>query len=414
MIKAVHILILGTILLSTSCYREEVVLQASGETFEMVISPELHAFLLQSKDTTYTLDDPGIQLLLNDFPLDLKEIRTRGKNALNFPRKSYSVFLKHPVYIEGRNGRKGKLMDRFKLLAMAMDYTYIENRVGLGLLEQSGVTPLFFKYVEFGINGETKGVYMLVEDPEEFARELGSEYILRRGYNHWIADAEYKPSFNLVPMLDYQTIYNDIYRILLRYEGEELYEQLDQRLNITNYFRKMGIDYLLSNGDYTDEIFFYALISGEQIRYNIIPWDYDDLFSEQPHEVGVSWTGTLFGKRYYPTHQDVLNEIGDKLIFSIEDDLDYCIAKDSFLYARYEEELSTLVHDIEKQGFERLFQTIRSELGPYYQDEEIVAQSQYDRNPSSQKKWEENMTEKQAYLEERLRSMKEQLNSAPK
>ena len=137
--------------------------------FEIVITPGLQAFLHQSKDTTYSLDDPDIQFLLNDTPLKLKDIRTRGASALNFPRKSFSVFLKQAVFISGRNGRKGKPLDRFKLLAMPMDYTYIENRVGLGLLEQTGMTPLFFKFVELGINGETQGVYMLVEDPEEFA-----------------------------------------------------------------------------------------------------------------------------------------------------------------------------------------------------------------------------------------------------
>lgn len=386
-------------------------MEQNSEKFELTISPELQDFLHQSRDTTYTLDDPGIQFALNDTPVKLKEIRTRGKNALNFPRKSFSVFLKQAIYISGRNGRKGILLNRFKLLAMPMDYTYIENRVGLGLLEQTGVTPLFFKFVELGINGETQGLYMLVEDPEEFARDLGSEYILRRGYQSWIADSEYEPSFHFIPMENYRDRYSEIYRSLLPYGGEELYQRLNQRLNLSAYFRKMGIDYLLKNGDYTDEIFFYALIEDDQIRYQIIPWDYDDIFSETPHEVGVSWgTGRVYGERFYPTYPDVLNVIGDKLIFSIEEDLDYTIATDPFLYAKYEEELEGLIQDLENQGFDALFQNVRSELTPYYQDEKVVAQSQFDRDPTSQKKWEDNMVEKKAFLETRLQAMKNKLN----
>lgn len=398
-----------------SCYREEVLPGPSGEKFELVISPELQTFIHQSKDTSYTLDEPGMQLFLNENRIDFKEIRTRGQNSLRFPRKSYTVNLREPVYISGRNGRDGILLDRFKLLAMAMDYTYIENRLGLGLLEQTGNMPLFFKFVEVGINGETQGVYMLVEDPEEYIKELGSEYICRRGYNHWLADSEYEPSFHFISLNEYQTIYNEIYRVLLLHEGEELYKQLEERLNMRSYFRKIGIDYLLRNGDYTDEIYFYATISDDRIQYQIIPWDYDDLFSDQPHEVGVSWgTGKVFGERNYPTYQDVLDVIGDKLIFSIEDDLDYTIARDSFLYAKYEEDLRVLVKDLEKVGFEALFTNLRNELGPYYQDEKIVAQSKYDRESTTREKWEDNMREKQNMLEERLRDMKNKLKVTEK
>lgn len=415
MIKAVNIFIVIFLFLCTSCYREEVIQEPSGEKFDLIISPELQTFIHQSKDSSYTLDEPGIEFLLNDKLVDLKEIRTRGKNSLRYPRKSYSVFLKQPVYITGRNGRSGKMLHRFKLLAMAMDYTYIENRLGLGLLEQTGIMPLFFKFVELGINGDTQGVYMLVEDPEEYARELGSEYILRRDYHSWVADYEYEPSFHFISLNDYRSHYNDIYRLIIRYEGEELYRQLEAHLNLGSYFRKMGIDYLLRNGDYTDEIYFYALISGDQIQYQIIPWDYDDIFSDQPHEVGVSWgTGTVFGERNYPTYQDVLNELGDKLIFSIEDDLDYIISQDSFLYSKYEDELRILLDDLERVGFQSLFAKLRSELGPYYQDEKIVSQSKYDREATSQKKWEDNMQEKQSMLEERLRYMKNKLNSSEK
>ena len=411
MIRTIHIFIFGILLISTSCYQEEILFESVGEKFELTISPALQVFLHQSKDTTYTLDDPGIQFMMNDSPVDLKEIRTRGKNALNFPRKSFSVFLKQAVFISGRNGRKGKLLERFKLLAMPMDYTYMENRLGLGLLEQTGATPLFFKFVELGINGETQGVYMLVEDPEEFARDLGSEYILRRGYQSWIADSEYEPSFHSIPEKDYKDRFTEIYHSLKPFEGDALFHLLNERLDLGSYFRKMGIDYLLKNGDYTDEIFLYALIEDDKIRYHIIPWDYDDIFSDTPHEVGVSWgTGKIYGERFYPTHQDVLNVIGDKLIFSIEDDLDYTIVTDPFLYAKYEEELRTLIQDLEKQGFDLLFQNLRSELTPFYQNEKIVAQSSFDRDPTSQQKWEDNMREKKAFLETRLQEMKKKLN----
>ena len=173
----------------------------------------------------------------------------------------------------------------------------------------------------------------------------------------------------------------------------------------------MGVDYLLQNGDYTDEIYLYAMINNDTPRYRIIPWDYDDLFRDTPHEVGVSWgTGTIFGNRNYASTQDIYDEIGDKIIFSIEDDLDYAIAKDSFMNAMYEQVLSEMMHHIDTHFIEDLFDQINKELSPYYADKQIIAQSKSDGDPTSLALWKNNMKEKQAFLEERLKSMKNKLN----
>ena len=406
------ILLCVILLLTLSCYREELVKESPGEVFELSISPETQDLIHSSRDTFYSIYEPGIELVVNDLALDLKDMRIRGKNALDFPRKSYSVFLREAVRIRGRADRSDKMMSRFKLLAMAMDYTYIENRIGFGLLEQVGIMPLFYKFVEFRMNGNTEGVYMLVEDPEQYFKEQGSEFILRRYYHHWIADSEYEPYLINIPEDEYLSTFNEIYPLLVSHEGEALYQELNDRINMRHYFRKLGIDYLLKNGDYSDEIFLYALVQGEKIQFDIIPWDYDDLFSDHPHEVGVTWgTGTLFGNRTYPTYQDVLDVLGGKLIFSIEDDLDYVIATDSVLYTKYEEELSRLVGELEAMGFESLFGQIRSELWPYYQNNEIVDRSKLDRDHTTKDLWEVNMKEKQLFLEERLAAMKDQLNS---
>jgi len=311
-------------------------------------------------------------------------------------------------------GQASISLSNFKLIALTMDYTYIENRIGFGLLEEIGIMPLFYRFVEFKINENTQGIYMLIEDPETYFQDQGSEFILRRGYNHWIDDAKYK-YFGYFTQEYYEERFREIYNILPQYKGSELYDQLSYRLNLEQYFRKMGIDYLLQNGDYTDEIYLYGMIRDDRIQYQIIPWDYDDLFLEQPHEVGVSWgTGTVFGKRNYVSVEDIYEEIGDKMIFSIEDDLDYAIARDSFLYSCYEATLVEVVSELEASGFQNLFGMIRDELSPLYNVKEIVAQSNYDRDPTSIKLWESNMEEKQAFLEKRLDSMKNKLNTTAK
>ncbi|MDX2432264.1 MAG: hypothetical protein QNK35_15105, partial [Bacteroides sp.] len=131
-----------------------------------------------------------------------------------------------------------------------------------------------------------------------------------------------------------------------------------------------------------------------------------------PHEVGRSWSiGSLFGTRSYDSHQDVLDVIGQKLIFSIEDDLDYAIAMDSVLYARYELVLTDLISTMDANMIGTLFSQVENELTPFYNNEEVVYQSRYDYKPTSFDLWQSNMQEKQALLEQRLESIRTQLNA---
>ena len=405
------ILLLGI----TSCYKEVELPLYSGAVFELSVSPEMQEFIYDSRDTSYSIYEPDMVFSLDNWPLDLNEIRTRGKSALKFQRKSFRVSLNQTIALSGKDGSVQKQLSRFKLIAMAMDYTYIENRIGYGILEKQQIMPLFYRFVELKINGISQGVYLLIEDPEKYYKEFGSEFILRRGYYNSIADAEYEPSFHSIPRESYETRFKEIYSNLTLLQGEALYKALNQRMDMDQYFRKMGIDYLLQNGDYTDEIYFYAQVLQDQIRFNIIPWDYDDLFRSYPHEVGLSWgTGHLFGHRYYASHQDILDEIGNKLIFSIEDDLDYAIAMDPYLYDQYEITLTAMIEKIRTQDIDQLFEQVKNELTPFYNNKEVIYQSQFDQNETSFKRWEENMAEKKTMIIERLEAMKEQLKDIQK
>ncbi len=402
---------IGILLCLTSCYKEVEILERDADVFELSVSPEIQEYIYTSKDTSYTIEDPDLTFMLNDQRVEIKKISIRGQTTLDYRRKSYSVNLDNPIVIRGRDKNERKRLTNFKLISLSMDYTYINNRIAFGLLEQAGVMPLFYKYVEFKMNGETQGVYLLVEDPETFFAEEGSEYILRRGYHHGIADAEYEPGPYLRTSEEYVSRFKEIYTQLPKYQGSDLYEAITQRVDLNQYFRKMGIDFLLQNGDNTDEVYFYALVEKETIRYKIIPWDYDDIFDSHPHEVGVSWgTGKIFGSRYYKTQQDIYNEIGDKMIFSIEDDLDYAIAKDSLLYARYESTLAQLISLMDGDLIESLFAQVEKELTPFYKNEDLILQSNYDLKSTSLELWQSNMKEKQALVESRLKLMKSQLN----
>ena len=405
-----HHLNIGVCICLTSCYEEVLIDEVDTGVFELSVSPEMQNFLYRSKDTAYTVQDPDLMLIFQDRRTALREIRVRGRTTLDYRRKSFGVKLNKPIFILDREGKAYKELHRFKLISLSMDYCYMNNRLAFGMLEQVGVMQLFYRYVHFYINGENQGVYLLVEDPEQYFLEQGSEYILRRDYHHGIEDSEYEPRQYNIPRDTYKARFREIYELLPDLQGEALFQALDQRVDLTHYFRKMGIDFLLKNGDFTDEVFFYSQLRQGHISFRIIPWDYDDIFSTYPHEVGRSWgIGKQFGNRSYDTQQDIYDEIGEKMVFSIEDDLDYAIARDSFLYARYEQSLSEWLEEIKPGDVDALFDRLEKELGPYYLEEEVITQSQYDLHPTSPEQWQANMAEKRIQIKDRLEMMKVRL-----
>jgi spore coat protein H len=405
-------LILIISFLLSSCYKEYELPEAGWDVFDMTISQERLESLYLSRDTSYVITDPLLELSLNSQHVYMKRLSVRGRSSLDFRRKSFSVNLEYPIYLRFSNGSEMKRLSGFKLISLCMDYTYINNRLAYGILQQAGVTPLFFKYVELRINGDTQGIYLLVEDPEERIRELGSEYIFRRDYHNAMKDPKYHSNARGISQEEYERRFKEIYDALPLHEGETLYTYLNSRINLDQYFRKMAIDYLLQNGDYTDEIFLYAQIVNGGIQYQVIPWDYDDLFRNYPHEVGRDWAvGKVFGPRSYSSLQDVLDVTGDRLVFSIEDDLDYVITTDPFLYKQYTLALAGLLRELLPSDIETLFTQIEEELEPFYEQEPIILQSKYDRRPTSRELWQQNMQERLSFVLTRLEAMNDQLNT---
>jgi spore coat protein H len=214
-----------------SCYKEVDLPPAPEAVFELNISTEMQEFLFNSRDTSYIIDEPGMEFLFAGEPLDLDLIKTRGKTALDYPRKSFAVVLNRAIALTDSKEGRTVYLTRFKLISLAMDFTYIENRLAFGILEERGLMPLFYSYVELKINGNTQGIYLLVEDPEQFYHENGSEYILRRGYYNSIDDSEYEPSSHFIPRDSYRSRFLEIYSLITELEGEELYNALGGKGN---------------------------------------------------------------------------------------------------------------------------------------------------------------------------------------
>jgi len=301
---------------------------------------------------------PG-RIMINGDTLNLEEIGTRGQSTLMYKRKSLNIKLYSKATF--RHGEREESLKKFYLLSLSMDKYYCRNRFAFEMMDTLGLFKLFYAFCELRINGGSEGIFLILEQPEDWAlKGQKSPLILRRGYDHNIDKIKAEKGSGRNGAREYLDYYKLMYKSLKKYEGEELHQELLKYIDLDFYMRWLAFNFLIHNGDYSDEVFFYFDPHGN--RFRIIPWDYDDILAASPHE------GEARRNKY----------LGDKLIFSSEDLLDKKIASDPFLYGVYlnrlKEVLETLSPETMKQAIEHTY----AELYPYYSDPEIISNAQFD------------------------------------
>jgi len=300
-----------------------------------------------------------VALIINGDTLDPGGIKTKGQSTLNFGRKSFSFSLKSKASFW--HGERTESFKKFFVLSLSMDKNYCNNRLAFEMMETSQLFDLFYSFCELRINDQSEGIYMVIERPEDWAMKIkDSPLLIRRGYNHNIDKIVTDKIIEKDEAKKYSNNYRQIYRSLNKYESEELYKTLSNWLDIDVYMKWLAFNFLVRNGDYTDEVYFY--IDPGINKFRIIPWDYDDLFFSAPHE------GNIERRKL----------IGDKLIFSVEDLLDKKIATDPYLYKIYLIQLRELLNQMSSAVLKRVFENTYAELYPYYSKSEIINMSRYD------------------------------------
>jgi len=242
-----------------------------------------------------------------------------------------------------------------------MDKNYCCNRLAFEMMEVSRIFDLFFSFCELRINGQSEGIYMVIERPEDWAmNKKNSPVVIRRGYNIKIDKIETNKKTEKNEAKKYKAYFKQIYRSLNKYEGEELYNTLSNWLDMSIYMKWLAFNFFVRNGDYSDEVYFF--IDPGTNKFSIIPWDYDDLFSKYPHE------GNIQNRKLY----------GDRVFFSTEDRLDEKIVTDPFLYKIYLNQSLELMNQLSADVLKRIFENTYAELYPYYSNNEIISNSKYD------------------------------------
>ena len=336
-------------------------------------------YINASRGEQYEITDPLPELQFAGEMYTLNRFEIRGDGTLNFTRKGFGVNMDNKITLRNPVEQTERNFEEFKLLALVFDYTYIENSIAAGLFKEVNLWPVYDFFTEVRLNGNTQGLYHFIEDPfEYFIEQKNSPFVVRRGYDHVIKASAAGPG-NEQNLDKYIARFKRIYSILPMYSGRQMFDTLSSYIDMEQYFTKLGIDMLIKNGDYTDEVIFYTKIKNGKEVLGVFPWDYDDIFSAQPHEIGNPWApGTVFGRREYYSMDDVIADVGSILLYSIEEDLDYLIAKDSFLYQEYLKTLERVIEKIDPAAIDRVFDYTNEHIGAFYYNDSIIEQSKHD------------------------------------
>ena len=387
----------------SGCVKEDYdVIDPEKEVFNFVVTDSQLHHINESRGEQYKITDPIPELNFagNIYTIDRFEIR--GDNTLNFTRKGFSVNMDRKITLYNTDEKIEKQYEEFKLLAMVYDYTYIENCIAVRLFKEVNLWPVYSFFTEVRLNNHTQGLYHFIEDPFEYLIEQkNASMVIRRGYEHVIKKYSIGPD-SQHDASEYIARFKKIYSNLPGYSGQRIYDTLSAYMDLEQYFTKLSIDMLMKNGDYTDEIIFYTKIKDNNEIFGVFPWDLDDIFADQPHEIGRDWAvGKIFGTREYSSMEDIIADVGSKLLFSIEDDLDYKIAKDSVLYQEYLKTLRTVIEKIDLVTIDKIFDYTYEHIGEFYTNEYIVAQSQYDVDATNYDLFVNNLAAKRQMLKDR-------------
>ncbi len=153
----------------------------------------------------------------------------------------------------------------------------------------------------------------------------------------------------------------------LKDDGDALYKFLKTRMDIDTYLRYLALNGLMMNGDYADEVYFYAKAGkvGQPIYFNVMAWDMESLF-RKPH-----WfpQNTVFYK----------HRIRDTLFYNMESRLDRRMSRDDYIQVKMANITKELLLKTFTPAFiEAKFASTKERLLPIADIARVMAPTAYD------------------------------------
>ncbi|MCA9600540.1 MAG: CotH kinase family protein [Polyangiales bacterium] len=280
----------------------------------------------------------------------------RGQSSLKCARRNYSVNLRGD---QGRPFFPHMASDEFYLISMCLDEAYINQTTADRVMQNAGLFPLDWKIVEVTVDGVTQGAYMMLEKNDDTLEDtipvLDSVVRRRTDIDDKAPELEYARGSESAALAEYASIVDDLDGL----EGEVLLDALDAKMDFEQFLRWIALMSVLENGDYIDEILFYATDStdgaGATLFYSEMGWDPDDIFSACHHQGQFA----------------IVDPHG--LLYCAEGVLEHRVFDDPVVYARYVDTLETVLDEVNANSFGAALDQTLDELLPRFDDASIAA-----------------------------------------
>jgi len=218
---------------------------------------------------------------------EIKELKTRGQGCMGSVRKCFSVELEGHVSFTDADGDRVSL-SHFDLLSMREDLGYSSLDLGRQFYAAIGVFPLKGGYAELVVNDHPKGLYYLLESPKHHLVARQGAVFGSRGFGprNTFKTVFYEKDRAPRAEHEYLEARDEILTLAARLkdDGDKLHRALEPRMDIDSYLRYQILNSLLMNGDFADEVFWYAKAAnkGDPIYFRVMAWDLESLF-RKPH-----------------------------------------------------------------------------------------------------------------------------------
>ena len=206
----------------------------------------------------------------------------RGQGTIFCARKSLTLRFEAPTTLGTSPPSEG-----FVLLALCEDPTLLRSRVAFEQLQSVGLFPPWFGFAEVKLNGETNGLYLVVERPRDaIARGTPSNTrVLRRRSPERVVEVDRPDVEDIANLESFLAPYYALLDLPTTLTGEALLAALRARMDFDQYLSMVAFNSALENGDNIDELYFYdaphparAPTPGGVPYWRVMAWDQDEIF----------------------------------------------------------------------------------------------------------------------------------------
>ncbi len=295
------------------------------------------------------------------------KLETRGQSCIGADRRCLGADMDSEVKLFLNNAENDIWKtDGIILASMTQDTGYINNKIGFAFTKRMGLPTVKNTYAEVIMNNSSLGLYLIQQKPQKLAKKEKSGFIGRRREEGNIELKKFFPENAKYTSNQYIEAFDYMYYFIKKPKGVNLYDFLKIRMNIEKYFKLLTLQTMLKNGDYSDEVFFYAVNSPQGIYFDIIPWDFEDLFSS-PHPTRANKTAAKGGW------------FNKSILYSFEDPLDIAIFKDTQLHNAFKETAKNYLNTVLTETLiDESINEVRETILPYLDNARILSVSARD------------------------------------